>query len=61
MKFLKKYIIWEPLNCTNNISQFLFITKSREDDELYNFRYIYILLYVKSVDAHEFNASCYQN
>lgn len=68
MKFFKKYRYLRIFELYyNNISQFLFITqitKSREDDELYNFRrifvlyiYIYILLHVKSVNAHGFNAS----
>lgn len=57
MKFLKKYRYLRISELRyNNISQFLFITqitKSREDDELYNFRrifviYIYIYCYMSS-------------
>lgn len=47
MKFFKKYRYLRIFELHyNNISQFLFITqitKSREDDELYNFRRIFVL------------------
>lgn len=47
MKFLKKYRYLRISELRyNNISQFVFITqitKSREDDELYNFRRIFVI------------------